>query len=63
MTITTDILLPRPKLDYDGGYDVVVKGPSVVVIITETKTMAAVMLPTLPREGTPTACDGTYING
>ena len=37
MTITTDILLPRPKLDYDGGYDVAVKGLSVVVTIYETK--------------------------
>ena len=31
MTITIDSLLPSPKLDYDGGYDVAVKGPSVVV--------------------------------
>ena len=27
MTITIDNLLPRPKCGYDGGYDVVVKGP------------------------------------
>ena len=33
MTITTDRLLPRPKSDYDRGYDVAVKGASVVVII------------------------------
>ena len=31
MIITTDSLLPRPKLDCDGGYDMAVKGPSVVV--------------------------------
>jgi hypothetical protein len=31
MTTTLDSLLPRPKLDYDGGYDVAVKGLSVVV--------------------------------
>ena len=31
MTITVDSLLPRPKLDYDGGYDMAVKGASVVV--------------------------------
>ena len=31
MIITADSLLPRPKLDCDGGYDVGVKGPSVVV--------------------------------
>ena len=29
--ITADSLLPRPKLDYDKGYDVAVEGPSVVV--------------------------------
>ena len=33
MTITTDRLLPRPKSNCDRGYDVVVKGASVVVII------------------------------
>ena len=32
MTITVDNLLSRPKLDYDVGYDVVVKGASVVVV-------------------------------
>ena len=32
MTITVDSLLPRPKLDYDRGYDVAVKGLSVVVV-------------------------------
>ena len=32
MTITVESLLPRPKLDYDGGYDVAVKGTSVVVL-------------------------------
>jgi len=31
MTITVDILLLRPKLDYDGGYDAAVKGLSIVV--------------------------------
>jgi hypothetical protein len=31
MTITTDSLLPRPKLDYDGGYSVAVNGPIIVV--------------------------------
>ena len=31
-TIIVDSLLPRPKLNYDGGYDVAVKGVSVVVI-------------------------------
>jgi hypothetical protein len=31
MTITVDSLLPRPKLDYDGGYNVAVKGLNVVV--------------------------------
>ena len=31
MTITADSLLPRPKLDCDRGYDVAMKGPSVVV--------------------------------
>ena len=33
MTITVDSLLPRPKLDCDWGYDVAVKGLSVVVIL------------------------------
>jgi len=32
MTITVDSLLPRPKLDYDVGYDAAMKGASVVVI-------------------------------
>ena len=31
MTITIDSLLLSPKLDYDGGYDVAVKGLNVVV--------------------------------
>ena len=31
ITITTDSLLPRPKLDYDVDYDAAVKGASVVV--------------------------------
>jgi hypothetical protein len=31
ITITADILLPRPKSDCDRGYDVAVKGASVVV--------------------------------
>ena len=32
MIITVDSLLSRPKLDCDEGYDVAVKGPSVVVL-------------------------------
>ena len=32
-TITVDNLLPRPKLDCDVGYDVSVKGASVVVCV------------------------------
>jgi hypothetical protein len=31
MSITADSLLLRPKLDYDVGYDAVVKGASIVV--------------------------------
>jgi hypothetical protein len=31
MTITVDSLLPRPKCSCEGGYDVAVKGLSVVV--------------------------------
>ena len=31
MTITADSLLPRPKSDCNGGYDMAVKGASVVV--------------------------------
>jgi hypothetical protein len=31
MIITADSILLRPKLDYNGGYDVAVKGPSIVV--------------------------------
>ena len=31
MIITADSLLPSPKLDCNEGYDVAVKGPSVVV--------------------------------
>ena len=31
MTITVDSLLPRPKLDYDMGYDAALNGASVVV--------------------------------
>jgi len=30
MTITTDKLLSRPKLDCDGGYNTTMKGASVV---------------------------------
>ena len=33
MTISTESLLPRPKLDCDGGYDVAVKGVSEVVVV------------------------------
>jgi hypothetical protein len=40
MTITIDSLLPRPKLDYDGGYDVAVKGLSVVVIMPRNSRIA-----------------------
>ena len=36
MTITSDSLLSRPKLDCDGGYDVAVKGASVVVLESMT---------------------------
>jgi hypothetical protein len=36
MTITVDNLLPKPKLDCDVGYDVAVKGASVVVKETQT---------------------------
>jgi hypothetical protein len=32
MTITIDSLPPRPKCGYNGGYDVAVKGPSIVVV-------------------------------
>ena len=32
-------------------------------ITAATKTTTVVTLPSLPSEGTPTACDGTYING
>ena len=32
-------------------------------ITAGTSTTAAVTLPSLPPEGTPTTCDGTYING
>ena len=31
MTITANNLLPRPKSDYDRGYDMAMKGASVVV--------------------------------
>ena len=34
LTITVDSLLPRSKLDCDGGYDMAVKGSSVVVVHT-----------------------------
>ena len=33
VTITVESLLPRPKLDYDVGYDVAMKGASVVVFL------------------------------
>ena len=33
MSITTDSLLLRPKMDYDVGYDAAVKGASVIVIV------------------------------
>jgi hypothetical protein len=33
MTITADSLLPRPKCNYDGDYDVDVKGLIVVVMV------------------------------
>ena len=33
MIITTDSLLPMPKLHCDGGYDVAVKDPSIVVLL------------------------------
>ena len=34
MTITANSLLPRPKCSCDGGYDVAMKGLSVVVILS-----------------------------
>ena len=37
-TITVDSLLPRPKLDYDGVYDVAVKDASAVVLVTQNYT-------------------------
>ena len=39
MTITVDSLPPRPKYGCDGGYDVAVKGPSVVVSTKFCSTM------------------------
>jgi len=33
VTITVDSLLPMPKLDCDMGYDAVVKGAGVVVLV------------------------------
>jgi hypothetical protein len=48
MTITIDSLLPRPKLDCDSGYDVAVKGPSVVVacwyFLTYVKEYASIRI-------------------
>ena len=35
MTITADNLLPRPKCGCDGGYDMAVKGLSVVVFVKQ----------------------------
>jgi hypothetical protein len=39
MTITADSLLPRPKSDCDRGYDVTVKGASVVVTKNRLKNL------------------------
>ena len=46
MTITVDSLLPRLKLDCDGGYDVAMKGLSVVVNkITITPQVLSLHIP------------------
>jgi len=45
MTITVDSLLPRPKLDYDVGYDVAVKGASVVVDVPHLKSLRHLNIP------------------
>ena len=37
MTIIVDSLPPRPKLDYDVGYDMAMKGTSIVVAGTMAK--------------------------
>lgn len=43
-TITADNLLLWPKLDSNGGYDVVVKGASVIVSKNAGRLMEAVVL-------------------
>ena len=42
-TITADSLLPRPKLDCNRGYDVAVKGASVVVYQNQMWTLTLVL--------------------
>ena len=49
ITITIDSLLPRLKLDCDVGYDVAVKGASVVVL-TYARPLAPAH-PTMPAKG------------
>ena len=44
MTITVDSLLPRPKLDCDGCYDVAVKGLNIVVFGTGSDELSIVMI-------------------
>ena len=45
MIITADSLPPRPKLDCDGGYDVAVKGASVVVDVPHLKSLRHLNIP------------------
>ena len=45
MTITADKLPSRPKLDYNGGYDVAVKGLSVLVHVTRSNAYACKSTP------------------
>ena len=45
MTITADSLLPSQKLDCDGGYDVAMKGLSVVVVGSRWQTRGGVNSP------------------
>jgi hypothetical protein len=42
MTITIDSLPPRPKCGCDGGYNVAVKGPSVVVCEEKVRGFEAI---------------------
>ena len=45
MTITADKLPSRPKLDYNGGYDVAVKGLSVLEHVTRSNAYACKSTP------------------